>query len=158
MTRLLFQGDLMADYFQIYVCDRDDPVLPDDFSDQAVFQQRVTTSAHALLIHTVRNMPVPIMAIWHDRRPVLDLATVQHATLAGLTAPCGCLIIAGLTDDPATAPHFAVPPGPIGAIVTFAGLDTLDETGLEGRDSYAVHLWAETAVLALDVFKRSEHL
>jgi hypothetical protein len=77
------------------------------------------------------------------QRDAAELAALQHVTEAGFAAPSGTLVLAGLTDVTETAARLTVPAGPIGVLATFAGLDTLDESALDG-DHYALHLWPGT--------------
>ena len=142
--QVLFDGELFADYFQVYLQDDGGAwSLPDDYS-AAALRQGVTTSPHALLIHTARNMTVPVRVELHAIRPTIDNDAFQQVVEAGFSAPSGRLLVAGLTDETAAAARIAVPAGPLGALVTFQGLDTLDETELEGDDRYVVHLWPGT--------------
>jgi hypothetical protein len=151
--RILFDDTLLADYFQIYLQDDGGAwSLPDDFS-AAALRQRVTTGPHALLIHTARNMTVPLRVELHAAEPRIEAAGVQQVVRAGFRAPSGRLVVAGLTDDMAAASRLVVPAGPLGALVTFQGLDTLDEAALEGDDRYAVHLWPERVVPKLRVLR-----
>jgi hypothetical protein len=138
--KTVFEGELFADYFQIYLRDIGDPVLPDDYSDETI-AIRIMAAEHSIIVHTERNMTVPVRVEWHEERPAIDLDAFQHVTEAGLVAPSGDILIAGLTDDESRAARFPVPAGPIGAILTCTGLDTLDESELEGDDSYVLHLW-----------------
>ena len=153
MFQILFQGDLFADYFQIYVHDAAHPTLPDDYTDEAI-ADRLMVGPHAVILHTARNMSVPVCVKWHRERPQPDLAAFQHVVEGGFTCPTGQLLLAGLTDDAHTAPRLAVPAGPLGVRACFSGLDTLDETGLDGNDCYLVQLWPGPAAEGVRVLKR----
>ncbi len=66
--KILYQGELLADYFQIYLRDAAHPDLPDDYSEAAI-ARRLVAGPYGVILHTVRNMPVPIRVTWHaDRR------------------------------------------------------------------------------------------
>lgn len=150
MFQVLFQGDLFADYFQVYLHDVAHPALPDDYTDETV-ARRVMVGPHGVIVHTARNMTVPVCVEWHRERPEPDLAAYQHVAEAGFACPTGHLVLAGLTDDACTAPRLAVTLGHLGIRACFAGLDTLDETGLEGDDHYLVQLWPAVASASQDV-------
>ncbi|MCE4224646.1 hypothetical protein HCU64_12855 [Methylobacterium sp. C25] len=152
MFQVMFQGDLFADYFQIYLHDEDHPELPDDYTDESI-ARRLMAGPHGLILHTARNMTVPVCVEWHARRPEPELDAFQHVAEAGIACPTGRLVLAGLTDDVATAPRLAVRPGPIAARASFAGLDTLDESGLEGDDRYLLQLWPAPMGGGVDVLK-----
>lgn len=137
---LLFQGELLADYHQLYLCDAALSPLPDDYTEEAI-ARRVMVGPCAIIIHTERNMPVPLRVELFEQRPSLDLLRFDHVVECGFMVPSGTLVIAGLTDYVEEAPRVQVPVGPLRALVTFADLGTLCENGLEGDDRYAVYLW-----------------
>lgn len=140
MLQVLFEGDLFADYFQLTLRDEAHPTLPDDYA-AATVARRLMAGPHGVVVHTARNMTVPVRVEWHDVRPAPGYGVFQHVVEAGFACPTGCLVLAGLTDDMATAPRLAVTAGPLGVRACFAGLDTLDETGLGGNDRYLLQLW-----------------
>ncbi len=140
MSRTLFESELFADYFQFYLRDEDHPELPDDYTDE-IIARRLMAGPHAVVLHTARNMTVPVRVEWHAGRPAAALDDWQHVAEAGFDCPTGRLVLAGLTDYEATAPRLEVTAGPLGARVNLSGLDTLSENGLEGDDRYLVQLW-----------------
>ncbi|MEZ2223031.1 hypothetical protein [Rhizobium sp. RCC_161_2] len=142
MSKILYQGDLFADYFQIYLRDEAHPDLPDDYTDE-VIARRLSAGPHAIILHTVRNMTVPVCVEWHDRRPATSLDAYQHVAESGFHCPSGQLVLAGLTDYGPTAPRLAVKAGALGVRVNMSGLDTLSEDELDGDDHYLVQLWPE---------------
>ncbi|EXL06528.1 hypothetical protein BG46_17410 [Brucella anthropi] len=138
--KVLYEGNLFADYFQIYLRDEAHPDLPGDCTDEAI-SQRLMAGPYAVILHTARNMTVPIRVEWHDQRPALDLNAYQHVVESRFDCPSGQLVLAGLTDYDATAPRLSVKAGRLGVRASFSGLDTLSEDGLEGDDQYLVQLW-----------------
>ncbi|WP_147045695.1 hypothetical protein [Methylobacterium gnaphalii] len=152
MFQVLFQGDLFADYFQIYLHDENHPELPDDYTPESL-ARRLMAGPYGLILHTARNMTVPVCVEWHAGRPEPELDGFQHVAEAGIACPTGRLVLAGLTDDAAVAPRLAVKPGPLAARVSFAGLDTLDASGLEGDDRYLVQLWSAPMTAGIAVLK-----
>jgi hypothetical protein len=94
MTRL----EIMADYFQIYVCD---PEYIGDWSalwtDQTV-KDRMVALPHTIVFGTGRNMPVPVDVVVHKQQPDLTalIAPADHAvrTAQGgrmYRLPAGCI-------------------------------------------------------------------
>ncbi|MET3970870.1 hypothetical protein ABID62_006966 [Bradyrhizobium sp. S3.9.1] len=138
--RVLYQGDVFADYFQIYLRDEAHPDLPDEYTDE-VIARRLAAGPHAVILHTVRNMTVPVRVEWHHSRPAPNLDEYQHVAEAGFLCPSGQLVLAGLTDYDPTAPRLLAQAGPLGVRVNMSGLDSLRENGLEGDDRYLVQLW-----------------
>lgn len=150
--QVLYQGNLLADYFQIYLRDESHVDLPDDYTDE-VITRGLMAGPYAIILHTVRNMTVPIRVEWHDSRPAPNLDAYQHVVEAGFDCPSGQLVLAGLTDYDATAPRLMVKAGPLGVRVNMSGLDTLSEDGLDGDDHYVVQLWPGTEPEGVRVLK-----
>ncbi|MBU8546584.1 MULTISPECIES: hypothetical protein [Roseomonadaceae] len=151
----LFDGTLMADYHQFLLCDAvswpDAPI----YWPEPVLRARLNTAPGILVVSTVRNMPVPVRVLLHAARPALDLAGLDHVAEAPLHAPSGRIAILGLTDARAGAALARVPPVPLRALVTFAGLGALSPDGLDGADRYEVHLFPGT-VTGVTVTKQWE--
>ena len=152
MPQILYAGELFADYFQIYLRDEDHPDLPDDYTDESI-ARRLIAGPHAVIIHTARNMTVPVRVEWHESRPEPDLEGFQHVAEAAILCRSGRLVLAGLSDYEPSAPRLGMTAGAIGVRVGFAGLDTLDETGLEGEDAYLLQLWPGVGVEGARVLK-----
>ncbi|CAN7249698.1 hypothetical protein [Neorhizobium sp. LjRoot104] len=152
MSKILYRGNLFADYFQIYLRDEAYPDLPDDYTDETI-ARRLMAGPHAVILHTARNMTVPIHVEWHDQRPILDLDSYQHVVEARFDCPSGQLVLGGLMDYDRTAPRLPVKAGPLGVRVSFSGLDTLSEDGLEGDDRYRVQLWPGAEPVGVQVLK-----
>jgi hypothetical protein len=108
---MVFDGELFADYHQLYLCDAvKPPQLPEEWPEGHL-RQRVNLADRALVVSTARNVEVPLKVELHKARPTADLAQVDHAVECSLRVPSGKLIIAGLTDDIKTATQVAVPAG-----------------------------------------------
>ncbi len=136
----LFKGELLADYFQIYIRDQSYPDLPSDYREEAI-ASRLMTGPHAAIVHTARNMTVPIIVEWHDVRPQPEIERYQHVVEASFDCPSGVLVLAGMTDYEPTAQRLSVKAGPLGIRANMSGLDTISEDGLVGRDRYLIQLW-----------------
>jgi hypothetical protein len=142
MSEVLFDGELFADYHQIYLCDAAEPGLSEDYGDETMVR-RVQAAPGSIIVHTARNMTVPLRVALHPSRPALDLDAFQHVVETTLACPSGELIVAGLMDYAPDAARVKVGAAALGVLVTFQDLDKLSEDGLEGDDRYAVHLWPE---------------
>lgn len=151
-SKVLYQGNLFADYFQISLRDEANPDLPDDYTDQAI-ACRLVAGPHAVILHTERNMTVPIRVEWHDQRPTPDLDAYQHVVEARFDCPSGQLVLAGLTDYDPAASRLSARVGPLGVRASLSGLDTLSEDGLEGEDEYVIQLWPGTEPEGVRVLK-----
>lgn len=148
----LFTGELLADYFQIYLRDQGNPDLPATYSEEAI-AARLIMGPHAAVVHTARNMTVPVTVEWHDVRPRLDIERYQHVVEAGFNCPSGVLVLAGMTDYEPTARRLSVKAGPLGIRVNMSGLDTISEDGLDGEDHYLLQLWPELELSGSRVLK-----
>ncbi|NLS20484.1 hypothetical protein HGP16_28595 [Rhizobium sp. P40RR-XXII] len=51
--KVLFQGNVFADYFQIYLRDEGHPDLPDDYTDHTI-ARRLAAGPYAIILHTVQ--------------------------------------------------------------------------------------------------------
>lgn len=140
MLKVLYQGNLFADYFQIYLRDEAHPILPDRYTDEEIARY-LMAGPHAVILRTARNMTVPIRVEWHDKQPAIDLDAYQHIVEARFDCPSGQLVLAGLTDYDPAAPRLSVKAGPLGVRASLSGLDTLSENGLDGHDHYLMQLW-----------------
>jgi hypothetical protein len=148
----LYQGDIFADYFQIYLRDEAHSELPDDYTEENI-ARHLMAGPTGIIVHTARNVSVPVRIEWHDQRPTSDFDTFQHVVDAGFSCPTGQLVLAGMTDDVATSPRFSVKAGPLGVRISLSGLDTLSDNGLDGNDQYLVQLWPESKTSVLHMLK-----
>ena len=154
VTRL----EIMADYFQIYVCD---PAYNEDWSalwtDQTV-DNRIVALPHTVVFGTGRNMPVPVDVLIHKQQPDLTapIASADHAVLGGIVCSSGQLKVAGCTDYLPDAFALSTLPGCYGVAFLSFDLSTIDPLRcLEGDDHYALHLWPAAALPETKVLKRS---
>lgn len=106
-----------------------------------------------IILHTARNMIVPIRIEWHDKKPTPDLDAYQHIVETHFNCPTGRLVLAGLTDYEFTAPRPSGEAGSLGVHANFSGLDTLSEDGLKGDDQYVLQLWPSTELEGVSVLK-----
>ena len=153
MTRL----EIMADYFQIYVCD---PTHNADWSALWTAQtvdNRNVALPHAVVFGTGRNMPVPIDIVIHEQQPDLTalIAPSDHAVVGGIECESGQLKVVGCTDYLPDAFTLSTSPGCYGVAFLSFNLSTIDQIGgLDGDDRYALHLWPAVAPPEITVLKR----
>ncbi|MGE7473065.1 hypothetical protein ACQKLX_26800 [Bosea sp. NPDC003192] len=152
MFQILYEGNLFADYFQIYLCDENHSDLPEAFTDEDI-ARRLVAGPQEVVVFTARNMHVPVRVEWHPQRPAPNLDGYQHVVEAGFACPSGRLVLAGLTDYIPSSPRLAVKTGVLGVRANMSGLDTLRENGLDGDDRYLVQLWPGTQPDAARVLK-----
>jgi hypothetical protein len=153
MTRL----EIVADYFQIYVCD---PVYNDDWSELWTAQtvdDRIVALPHTVVFGTGRNMSVPVHIVVHEQQPDVDalIAPADHAVVSGIGCGTGQLKVAGCTDYLPDAFTLSTSPGHYGVAFLSFDLSTIDPVNcLEGDDRYALHVWPAAALLDTAVLKR----
>jgi hypothetical protein len=136
---VVFDGALLADYFQVFIADARHHQLPEDYPEE-VATIRLQEGKGALVFTTARNMTVPVRVVLHPKKPNVDLSRVDHAVM-GSFRTSGRVMIAGLMDYLPDAARFSVPAGTICALFLSEGLGTLSFDGLDGEDRYSVHLW-----------------
>lgn len=137
-----FQYNIFADYHQFYLQDDDQSFgdLSQAWTDEAT-NRLLAVAPHVIGIGTVRNTTVPVAVAIHDSRPVIDHADWDHITTASLQIDTGKIVIAGCTDYYPDAARIEVKPGVYEAIICYGGLASLGPDGLDGKDSYHVHLF-----------------
>lgn len=134
--------DLFADYFQFYLQD-DDPSFGDlstAWTAEAT-ERLLAVAPHVIGIGTARNMTVPVSVSVHSSRPQILEEEWDHITTASLKIDTGRIVVAGCTDYYPDAARIKVVPGVIEAIICYSNLGSLSEDGLEGEDSYHIHLF-----------------
>jgi len=153
MTRL----EIMADYFQVYVCD---PAHNEDWSALWTAQtvdNRIVALPHTVVFGTGRNMPVPVDIVVHEQQPDLNalIAPADHAVVSGIVCGSGQLKVAGCTDYLPDAFALSTSPGRYGVAFLSFDLSTIDSlSGLEGDDRYVLHVWPAAALPETAVLKR----
>lgn len=133
--------ELMADYFQIYVCDVDHQ---EDWSgawNESTLAQRMALLPHTAVFLTGRNMCVPVEVVVLSTVPDLTALThgADHAVAGGLACPTGVVAVAGCTDYFPDATRFTPGVGRTGYV--FVSFDLASVDGHDGRDRYSLHLW-----------------
>ena len=137
-----FQYEIFADYHQFYLQDDDQ-----SFGDlSAAWTQEATdrllaVAPHVIGVGTVRNMNVPVSVVVHESQPKISPDEWDHITTASLQIDTGRIVVAGCTDYYPDAARIEVAPGIYEAVVCYSKLGSLSEDGLDGEDSYHVHLF-----------------
>ncbi|PZO03193.1 MAG: hypothetical protein DCF30_03470 [Hyphomicrobiales bacterium] len=140
-TDTTLQLAVFADYFQFYI---QDETANDDFgslwTEEAV-ERLLAVADHSVGIGTARNMTVPVVVSLHDATPEADVAEWGLVNEGSFTVRSGRIAVMGCTDSLADAPRLDLAPGPYRVRVSYSGLDSLSEDGLEGDDFYRIQLW-----------------
>jgi hypothetical protein len=141
------QYEIFADYHQFYLQDDDESFgdLSEAWTAEAT-DRLLAVAPHVVGVGTVRNVTVPVTVTLHDSRPKIDEAEWDHITTASLQIDTGRIVLAGCTDYYPDAARIEVKPGVYEVIVCYAGLDSLSPDGLDGQDSYHVHLFPGRAI------------
>ena len=137
-----FEYQIFADYSQFYLQDDDIRVgdLGDAWTEQAV-ARLLAVSRFVVGVGTVRNMTVPVCVEVMDVQPNADFKGFDQVNECSIELPSGSLVVAGCTDYFPDAARIKLASGNYVVRVSYSGLETLDETGLEGNDRYLVQLW-----------------
>ncbi len=132
---------LFADYHQFYV---QDEAISGDLSDAwgpDATRRLLAVAPGVVGVGTVRNRDVPVMVRIEDRAPGLDLKQWDHVVECDLTVSGPRLVVAGCTDYFPDAARIAIAPAHYRVRVCMAGLQTVDDLGIEGSDEYHLLLW-----------------
>lgn len=142
---VLFEGELFADYHQIYVADAKLDFVADYPTQwtEEILRQGVYPGPGVLIVCTARDMDTPFRVELHDAEPFVDLGAVDHAVECGLVTS-GQIVVGGCTHHEGQDSPVAVPAGPLRALVVASGLGTISEDRFDGDDRYVVHLWPGT--------------
>lgn len=143
----IFRYDLFADYHQFYLQDDDDSKgdLSEAWTEETT-DRLLAVAPHVIGIGTARDMTVPVSIAVHEERPLINVDEWDHVTTASLQIDTGRIVVAGCTDYFPDAARIEVPSGIYEAIVCYANLEALSEDGLDGDDSYHVHLFPGRAI------------
>ena len=156
MTRS-FQYEIFADYHQFYLQDDDQSFgdLSAAWTDEAT-ERLLAVAPHVIGVGTVRNLTVPVSVAVHESRPQISEEEWDHITAASLQIDTGRIVVAGCTDYYPEAARIEVVPGVYEAIVCYRNLASLSRDGLDGGDSYHVHLFPGREILPTVLKKRSD--
>lgn len=133
---------VFADYHQFYVQDGGvNPDAPTEWSDEDI-ERRVKVAANVVVVCPVRNMSVPVEVEVATAELSVHLGAYDHVAQCSLSLPTGYLQVHECTGGELL--HLSVAPGTYSVLVLFSALGSLDESGLNGEDSYRVVLWPGT--------------
>ena len=133
------QLQVFADYHQFYLVDGGLPwAAPEDWSD-ADLQNGAKVAESVMVICPARNMSVPVEVSTFATQPPIELAAHDHVVEASLSLPTGLLQLSQCTGPDLL--RLSLEAGDYRVRAMFAGLSTIEEDGLEGRDTYTVQVW-----------------
>ena len=150
-----FQSELFADYFQFYI---QDEVVSGDLSkawtDEAV-ERLLAINQGTIGIGTVRNMDVQTFLKIFDSEPeLINISdSIHHINECDLEMSSDNLVIAGCTDYFPEAKRIKIGKGLYRARVYYRDLDKFSEDGLDGEDSYEIHLWPTDQRTGIKILK-----
>jgi hypothetical protein len=136
--------ELFADYYQFYLWDGGvKPQAPEDYTDDDT-RHRIKAGPNVLAILAERNMKVAVEVEIHNTAPAYDADDWDHIVEASLHLPTGKLHVEECSGG--VIADFDVEPGWYRVRSFHGGLDTIDESGLEGDDHYLAVLWPGSPV------------
>jgi hypothetical protein len=134
---------VFADYHQFYVQDGGvNPPAPENWTD-ADIENRCKVAENVVVVCPLRDMTVPVEVAVYESEPKFDPDSVDHAAECSLSLPTGNLQVHECTGGPVMS--LEVQPGSYRVRLSFRGLASISEDGLEGSDSYKVELWPGAA-------------
>lgn len=132
---------VFADYFQFYLLDETAQEETDGLWTEEALERLLVSDGRTVGIGTVRNMAVPVAISVLPMEPDNDFDAWDMVNDCSLSLPSGTLVVLGGTAYFPDAPRLAVEPGDYRVRISYAGLDTVSEDGLDGDDFYRVQLW-----------------
>jgi hypothetical protein len=145
---------VFADYSQFYLTDPEHVADWSDLWTEETMADRLIATPQTIVFGTDRNFTVPVTVFQHGSEPAIaDLASAaDHAVLSGITLVSPTAKLAGCTEYLPDAPSIALSAGTFGVLYAAHNLATVD--GLDGDDSYDIHLWPTSTRPAMRVLKR----
>jgi hypothetical protein len=148
------QLEIFADYSQFYLTDPDHVGDWSDLWTDAAMADRLCATPHTVVFGTDRNFTVPVTVFQHRAEPpIADLvAGADHAVMCGITLLSSTAKIVGCTEYMPDAQSLSIGPGTFSILYVAHRLATVN--GLDGDDSYDIHLWSSTPLSERRVLKR----
>ena len=150
-----FTTSLFADFFQFYLQDeRASGDLSNAWTEVAVTRM-LALSSGTIGVGTVRNMDVMVSLKVFDKAPNLLEAsnTIHQINECDLEMLSENLVIAGCTDYFPEAKRIKIGKGLFRVRIYYKDLDKINEDGLEGEDTYEIHIWPITEKRGLRIVK-----
>lgn len=134
--------EIFADYFQFYL---QDEAVDEDWgtfwTDETV-ERMLAVGDCSVGIATARNMNVPVVLSVHDTVPEADFGEWELVNECSFRVRSGQVMLIGCTEGvPQERARFSLIPGSYRLRVSYVGLDTLSEDGLDGDDFYRLQVW-----------------
>jgi hypothetical protein len=138
---------LFADYFQFYLQDDDSEVgnLSDAWTTEAV-SRKLAIAPGTIGVGTARNMDVPVEIQIHEKEPKIKFDEWDLINQCSIEIKTGRIVVAGCTDYFPDAIRIEVAPDIYQAIICYKGLDSISDDGLDGDDSYLIHLFPDEKI------------
>ncbi|MCZ8081421.1 MAG: competence protein ComJ [Rhodobacteraceae bacterium] len=131
--------EVFADYHQFYVQDGGiNPPAPENWTDEDI-ANRSKAENNVVVVCPLRSMTVAVAVELHDSEPKTETDQSDHVVECSLDLPTGHLHVHECTGGPVL--DWEIPAGSYRVRLSFAGLKSISENGLEGDDSYKVELW-----------------
>lgn len=143
---------LFADHYQFCLEDEAADPPEDDMWDEEASDRLVAVETGRVWIGTCRESVVPIAIEVHDRQPQAEMGKYEHIVECGLVMR-GChLIVAGCTEDLASAARIPLPVGVYRLRISFANISATPGSACPGPEAYEVQIWpaayCETRILS----------
>jgi len=142
--------EIFADYNCVYLEDEKNDAFSPEWSEKEIADM-ATVSESTVILCPVRAMTVPVRVEIYAAEPDENLGDWDHVVECSIHSLTGRMSIQGGT-GPITA-WLTVEPGWYQVTLLYAGLDTLNNYGLDGDDHYKIVLWPG-ASRPLQVVKR----
>lgn len=146
---------IFADYFMIFV---EDSSMSSEDRDIEWSDDDLRTMLYEMeggfIIGTARNMDVPLIVTIHDARPAVSESQWDQIVQCGIRLSSDTLSISGTSDYIGDYRKIELGRGLYNVLVCYAGLASISEDGLEGSDSYYLHIWPDETLLPKKVIKQ----
>jgi len=147
--------ELFADYFQFYLRDE---IVSDESSNpwtNEAVERLLALNNGTIIVGTVRDMDVLTIVKVFDQEPEIlkELISIHQINECDLEMNSDKLVLAGCTDYFPEALRINIGKGIFRARIYYKDLDKLSEDGLDGEDSYEIHLWPTKRKSGIQILK-----
>jgi hypothetical protein len=137
----VYQFDIFADYFQLYLMDE---TAEDDTSEiwtDLALEIKLAIAKNTIAVGTFRNVDVKFEVEIVDSEPKINLNEWDHASLGFVCFPSGKCAVLGCTEYLTDAKYIEFPKGSYALLSLAKGLDSIKDEWEPADDFYKVILW-----------------
>ena len=143
-----------ANYFQISVQDYYDSDFVGYELSETSIKEQIAVGKNLFIILTVSERIVPLTLEILDNKPVLNYEDWDHIVECGLNVVSGLISVDYAIKLVDCTFYLKLAKGNYGVLIGSKNLDSVENGGLDGDDSYHIFLWPESKQVEKKVLKQ----